>query len=382
MRLRLRMGLLALLAVAAFPAFAAGNEAPCGTAPAASDDWPVAAPAEVGLDPALLCSIGEKLAAPDHPNLHGVVVVRHGKLVYEAYASGADRQWGADLGVVAYDATLQHDVRSVTKSVVSLLLGIAIDRGLIAGVDAPMLPYFPEYAELATPALERITLRHLLTMTAGFAWNEDLGWVPANTERQMYEAADPYRYVLERPLVHEPDERWVYNGGASLLLGAVLKKAVGMSLDSFARENLFEPLGIDDYTWMTLNNGDPIASGGLRLRPRDMAKLGQLVLDGGTWNGRRVVSQEWIAASTTPRFDAEGLRYGYHWWMGRSLLGSGTFEWVAAFGLGGQRIFIVPRADLVVVVTAGLYRDESQGYYARAILEGSVLPAIRDPAPQ
>jgi len=381
MRLRFLVLLLAVLAAAAIPTAAAGDAPACGLAPAAIDDWPVAAPGEVGLDPSLLCAIGEKLAAPDRPNLHAVVVVRRGKLIYESYTSGADQQWGADLGVVAYDATMQHDVRSVTKSVVSLLLGIAIDRGLVADVEMPVMPFFPEYATLATPKLERIRLRHLLTMTAGFAWHEDVGWVPANTERQMYEAADPYRYVLERPVVHEPDQRWVYNGGASLLLGAVLKQAAGTSIDSFAKETLFGPLGIDDYTWITLSNGDPIASGGLRLRPRDMAKLGQLVLNGGNWNDRRIVSPEWIAASTEPRFDAEGLRYGYHWWWGRSLLGSGTFEWIAAFGLGGQRIFIVPEADLVVVVTAGLYRDESQGYYARAIMD-EILLAIRDPAPE
>ncbi|TIP27391.1 MAG: serine hydrolase [Mesorhizobium sp.] len=366
-----------------FSGFARATEAQCGSAPPKIDDWEVARPDEVSFDASTLCKIGTMLAASDRQNLHSVVVVRRGKLVYEAYTAGSDYKWGTDLGVVTYDATMQHDTRSVSKSVVSLLFGIALDRKLLTGIDMPVLLFFPDYADLKTPQRERILLRHLLTMTAGFAWNEDTAWASdANTERKMYESPDPYRYVLERPVIYDPDERWQYNSGATALLGAVLKKSAGEPLRDFAKDALFDPLQIRDFEWMAMKNGDAIAGGGLRLRPRDMAKIGQLVLNGGEWQGRRIVSETWVKESTKPRFEGwNPMRYAYQWWAGTSKSADRTFDWTAAVGLGGQRIFIVPALDLVVVTTAGLYRDESQSYYVRSILEDNVLTAVRDLAP-
>ena len=359
---------------------AVAADASCGVAPSRIDDWEVARPDEVGLDAAILCALGSKLMAPDRPNIHGVVVVRHGKLVYEVDASGDDRKWDIALGVVNYDATMQHDTRSVSKSVVSLLVGIAIERGLLAGADAPVMPFFPEYADLKTPEKDGILLRHLLTMTAGLAWNEDIPWTsPNNTERRMYESSDPYRYVLGRDAAYKPDERWKYNSGATALLGAVLKKSTGKSLSDFSKEALFDPLHIQSFEWVPMINGDAAAGGGLRLRPRDMAKIGQLILNGGEWQGQRIVSQDWVRQSTEPRFRGwEPMRYGYHWWTGHSRVRDRFVDWIAAVGIGGQRIFIVPALDLVVVTTAGLYRDAKQGLLVRSILDDNVLPAVRD----
>jgi len=309
--------------------------------------------------------------------------VRHGKLVFEAYASGADWIWGTDVGVVAYDAAMPHDVRSVTKSVVSLLFGIALDAKLIAGIDEPVLSFFPDYPDLRTPEKQRILLHHLLTMTDGLFWNESVAFnSPLNDERQMYASPDQYRYVLERRVGYAPGTRWEYSSGATALLGKVIEKATGMRLDVFARQVLFEPLGIREVDWMTLANSDPIAGGGLRLRPRDMAKIGQLILNGGEWKGRRIVSAEWVKQSIEPRFEGwSGMRYGYQWWSGFSKTAGGPLAWIAAIGLGGQRIFIVPALDLVLVSTAGLYRAEAQGYYARAILEDDVIPTIGHDGP-
>ena len=229
-------------------------------------------------------------------------MVRGGKLVYETYRPGEDRI-PRPLGVIPHDAGTLHDVRSVTKSVVSLLIGIALDRGLIAGVDQPALAYLPDYAALRTDDNQRILLRHLLTMTSGLRWNEDLPYDdPKNSLRLMNEAADPYRYVLEQKLVHEPGKWWEYNSGNTMLLGAVLRHATGKELPDFAREALFEPLGITEVEWIDVPPAhQPAAWGGLRLRPRDMAKIGQLVLNGGTWKGRRIVSADWIAELTQPR---------------------------------------------------------------------------------
>ncbi|WP_197028234.1 serine hydrolase [Bosea sp. 117] len=353
---------------------------PCGEAPDILDDWDVATPASVGFDPAALCAIGARLADPNAPNLHSLLVIRHGRLVYETYAEGRDERWGRDIGVIAYDARRLHDMRSVTKSVVSLLFGIAFERNAIKDLDAPAIGFFPEYADLATPDINRITLKHLLTMTPGLAWSEGGPWFgPTNDERLMYEATDPYRYVFTRRPIYAPGTRWEYSSGATTLLGAVLQKAIGRQLPDFAREALFEPLGMREVEWITLGNGDAAAGGGLRLKPRDMAKIGQLVLAGGIWQGRRVVSEEWIRQSIEPRFEGWlPMRYGYQWWVGGSKVGDRSVPWIAAIGLGGQRLFIVPSLDLVVASTAGLYREADQGYYARAILEDDVIPAIRD----
>ena len=386
-----RLSLLAASLLLSNPAWPTDD--PCGAAPQQLDDWETASPEDVGLDAAALCKITQELAAqgstaarPDRRNVHAVLVVRHGKLVFEAYAAGKDENWGEPLGVVAHDAATKHDVMSISKSVVSLLFGIALERKLIAGTDVPVMSFFPEYAELKTPKWDKILLRHLLTMAPGYDWNEDTPWMdPYNTVRAMSEAADPYRYILGREVLYEPDARWQYNSGATALLGAVLKKATGKPLDQFAKEALFDPLHIEDFEWSGMINGEPAAFGGLRLRPRDTAKIGQLVLNGGTWQGQRVVPEDWVKQSTKPRFDTSwgGMRYGYQWWLGTSPFGAGrTVDWIAAFGVGGQRIFIVPALDLVVVTNAGLYADGGESAIVRSVFEYRVLSAIRDPIPQ
>ena len=375
-----------LAAISLLPGSAWPTNASCGSAPQQLDDWETASPEEVGLDAAALCRITEELAEPDRRNVHAVLVVRHGKLVFEAYAAGEDENWGEPLGDVPHDAATKHDMMSVSKSVVSLLFGIAIERKLIAGTDIPVLPFFSEYA-VKTPKWDKILLRHLLTMTPGIDWNEDTAWMdPYNTGRAMFEAADPYPYILGREVLYEPDAKWQYNTGATELLGAVLKKATGKPLDQFAKEALFDPLHIEDFEWSSMINGEPAAFGGLRLRPRDTAKIGQLVLNGGTWHGRRIVPEDWVKQSTKPRFDTSwgGIQYGYQWWLGTSPFGAGrTVDWIAAIGIGGQRIFIVPTLDLVVVTNAGLYADGGgESAIVQSIFDYRVLPAVRDPTPQ
>ena len=197
----------------------------------------------------------------------------------------------------------------------------------------------------------------------------------------MYGSADPYRCVLERKVWNAPGEIWNYNGGATMLLGAVLQKSTGKSLPDFAKEALFEPLGIIDFDWTRLAaSGEPAAAAGLRLRPRDMAKIGQLMLNKGMWNGRRIVSEKRIEAPTQPLYKQSwnSYHYGYQWWVGESKIGEKTFQWIAAWGLGGQRIFIVPASDLVVAINAGLYASNTQDGVAINILENVVLAALRD----
>jgi CubicO group peptidase (beta-lactamase class C family) len=262
--------------------------------------------------------------------------------------------------------------------VTSLLAGIALDRGWIKDVDAPVLSFFPEYADLRTPEKDGITLRHLLTMSADFAWSDpSMSFGNAeDSETPMLRAADPYRYLLELPLAEKPGEVWNYNSGETGLLAAVLHKASGKGLDALAQEVLFDPLGISDVEWAArYANGDPIAGWGLRMRPRDIAKVGQLVLDHGRWQGKQVVPEAWIAQSTAPQIDAGWAFYGYQWWLGRSLIERREISWIAGVGLGGQRLVIVPDRDLIVVVTAGLYRSPLQNQVGFTVLNRYVLPA-------
>lgn len=365
-----------------FPAWA-GAANSCGRPLETNGEWPTSSPEDAGLDGALLCSLSEMLDKSPEKNVHAVVVVRGGKLVYEIYRKGEAYRDGHALGVVLYTSQQLHDVRSVSKSVVSLLLGIALDQKLLASVETPVLSYFPDLQELSTPEKQRISLRHLLTMTSGLEWNEEVPYSdPGNDASMMTLSTDPYRFALDRQVSHKPGERWSYNGGNTQLLAGVLQRATGKWLDDFASEALFKPLAITQFEWMRMSgNGEIEAASGLRLRPRDMAKIGELVLNKGMWNGRRIVSESWIKESTLGRikhFDkVASLRYGYQWWGDETKVGVQQVSWVTALGFGGQRIYVVPAFDLVVVVTAGLYSGSSQDWVPFSIFDKFVLSAIR-----
>jgi CubicO group peptidase (beta-lactamase class C family) len=357
-RLR-RLGLAAMLALASTTA-ARGQTGSCGIPAALDDGWTIATPESVGLDGARLCGIRARLKEME-ADVHSVVILRHGKLVFEQYFSGYDEPWGQDGGQHTFDATTKHDLRSASKSVISLLVGIAIDRKLIASADEPVIKFYPEYTAVKSDGWDRITLRHLLTMSSGMQWDENRGWNdPKNDEPHLGSEADPIRYVLSKPVAKPPDALWTYNGGSTDLLGNILERVSGKPLEAFAREALFQPLGINDVEWMNYpKNGKVAAAAGLRIRPREAAKIGQLVLDHGAWIGKQIVSADWIAQSVKPRFQAIGyfsglFFYGQQWWLGRSIVDGSEVKWIAAMGSGGQRIFIVPDRDLVVMTTSGL----------------------------
>jgi CubicO group peptidase (beta-lactamase class C family) len=263
------------------------------------------------------------------PNLHGVVVVRHGRLVTERYYEGADEIGPGPAVRTAFGPDVLHDMRSVTKSIVGLLYGIAFADGKVPHPDQPLLAQFPEYGDLAADTRRaRWSIAHALTMTLGIDWNEeDVSYRdPANSDTAMEAAADRYRFVLERPIVANPGERWVYCGGAAALIGRLIAKGTGLTLPDFARVNLFDPLGIHAFEWRRGLDGEPRAASGLRMKPRDLARIGQLVLDRGFWAGRSLVSSSWLEMSLTPKVATRraGRRYGYHWYMGDNISAVGT----------------------------------------------------------
>jgi CubicO group peptidase (beta-lactamase class C family) len=346
------------------------------------DGWVVTTPADVGLDAVRLSGLDAFLRHWPKRNVHAVVIVRRGKLVFERYFRGRERRWMEWSEPVQFSPETKHDIRSISKSVTSLLIGIAVSEDRFPPLASSVVDYFSEYADLRTTKNARITFRHLLTMSHGLRWDESRSWKSqGNNERQLLEAKDPYRYVLEQPMALPPGVSFNYSGGATSLLGAALAKTVGKRIDVFAREKVFEPLGITDVEWLSFAGSAELAAfAGLRLRPRDLAKLGQLMVADGRWNGRQIVPDWWIAESTKPRVNAEGhgaLYYGYQWWLGRSLLNGHDLTWTAGFGSGGQRLFIVPGLDLVVVVNAFDHRYS----IPLAILNRFVLPAVTDYPP-
>jgi CubicO group peptidase (beta-lactamase class C family) len=289
-------------------------------------------------------------------HLHAVLVHRNGRTVLEQYFKGEDHAWDQPLGEVAFGPQSLHDVRSITKSVVGLLYGIALDRGLVPPIDTPLLSCFAEHADL--PDRTTITVRHALTMTLGLQWNEQLPYTDENnSERAMENAPDRNRYVLEQAVVAPPGTRYSYSGGAVALLGALIARGSGMSLRSFAVRHLFAPLGIEDCEWVTGSDGAHLAASGLRLRALDLARIGELVLGAGEYAGHRLVPREWLEASFTPAIDAlDGLAYGRLWFIGRAPVPHrGPQRWIGAFGNGGQRLWIMPSMNLSVVVLSGNY---------------------------
>jgi len=349
----------------------------CGGAQTAhANGWETGSLAEGGFNEALGDQLDAAFADGEFDGLHGVVVVRHGKLLLERYYPGVDERWGQDLGMVEHDAETRHDLRSVSKSIVGILYGIALDEGSVPPIDAPLLEQFPQYPDMPDLEAKRaITIEHVLTMTLGLDWSEELPYTdPRNSEIAMEFAPDRYRYILERPMKDAPGERWVYNGGATALLGRVIASGVEKPLLSYAREKLLEPLGIEDVEWVEGADGEPAAASGLRMRPRDLAKIGQLVLNRGTWDGKRIISEAWLETAHSPHAEiGGGTEYGYQWWL--TALPSGESV-IGGFGNGGQRLFVVPALDLVVVITAGRYNQPEEGKLPGQVLNDYILEAL------
>lgn len=322
--------------------------------------WNRVAPEQAGF----AANVEGKLAAGFELGLllpiHALLTSRGDKLVLENYYEGEDETWGDDLGRVSFGPEVLHDLRSVTKSVVGMLYGIALERGLVPPLDAPVIDAFPEYPDLIADAARRkVTVRHTLTMTMGMEWDEDKPYSdPTNSEIAMEMAADRYRFVLDRPIVGAPGEKWIYSGGAVALIGALIERGSGKSLPEFAREVLFEPLGITDFFWMTGSDGVASPASGLRLTAPHLLRIGAVLIDGGRFEGRQVVPEAWIEASWTPAVNTpDGLGYGLLWYIGEAPVPAygKPLRWLAAFGNGGQRIWLAPEAGVACIIYAGDY---------------------------
>jgi CubicO group peptidase (beta-lactamase class C family) len=339
-----------------------------------NDGWEVAAPESRGFDPRIMDLLDHDLRDRRIREVDALLIARDGVLVYESYPD-------ASAGVDA-----RHQLNSATKSVASTVVGAAAQQGLLEGYDQPISELFPEAADLfqADPRKNAITLRHVLTMTAGLAWDSKDVRSTDRDDIYINAAPDAVRYVLEKPMVHDPGTRFYYNSGCSMLLTGLVANVSGMEADAFAEEYLFGPLGIQDYRWQITGDGTPRGQDGLHLRGRDLLKLGQLYLQGGVWEGERILSQSWIDASFQPwtETDWETSRYGFQWWMyPYSPFGSASrpYGLVAASGYGGQKLFLVPELKLAVVFfgcTTEGYECGISDTVPEAVMYNYILPAI------
>lgn len=306
-----------------------------------TDEWMLSTPEEQGMDSSILNKILEDIDSMDMA-IHSVIVVRHGYIVMENYTS-------------YYTQSILHTIQSCTKSIVSALIGIAIDKGYIDNVSQRVIDFFPNTTiENMDSWKQNLTIEHCLTMTMGNEWHElDVPYTdPLNDLFAMYRSDDMWKYVLDRPMEQEPGQEWAYNSGGVELLGGILEKATGYRVPDFAREFLFGPIGIDHFDWWLVPaNGQYGVSGGLYLTPRDMAKFGYLFLNNGTWNNTQVISSEWIEHSTQNHYDTDWYGYGYLWWI------QPNTDFYQATGHYEQKIYVISEHDIVVVFT-GDVQDE------------------------
>lgn len=351
--LRLGLGVLSmtLLAAQTLPSTAQV------TAQDTKHDWQTVSPEAVGFPMDLADKLTKGFDAGKYDKLHSVVIVRHGKLVLERHFRGQDERWGDPLGNRQHAPDTKHDLRSVSKSIVGLLYGVALQDGKVPPLDASLVEQFPDYPDLASdPKRRAITISDTLAMKLGLEWNEDLPYTDRrNSEIAMEYAPDRYRFILERPIVAPAGEKWRYSGGSTAILAHLVARGTGRPLMEFARERLFGPLGIEDVEWVSGSNGEPAAASGLRMRASDLAKIGQMILDKGQWNGQQIVPEAWLQTSFETQAELQDdLGYARHWWVGNRRNGD---RWIAGFGNGGQRLFIFPKDYLTVVIFAGNYNQ-------------------------
>ncbi len=296
-------------------------------------------------DSSSISNLMKEVIDQKYGSIKSLLILKNNKLVVEEYFYGYNRN---DL----------QQIRSCTKSVTSLLLGIALDRHKDVKTDQSIFTFFPEYNSLKTEGREKIKLKHVLTMMAGFQWDD----IP----NEMWVVDDCFQYIFSRSLETKPGEKFIYNSGCSILLGGVINFLETKNTQVFADNFLFTPLGITEYIWETHKDGTLQCGSGLSLRPRDMAKIGLLVLNDGVWQNKQVVSKEWIRESTRPHVkESKYFDYGYQWWY-RS---RNNLQWwkkpksvspkehdlITALGAGGQFIMIIRDLNLVIVTTASDY---------------------------
>ncbi|MCE9602583.1 MAG: beta-lactamase family protein [Gemmatimonadetes bacterium] len=333
------------------------------------------------LDATTLLAGTKAILAGTYPGIRSLLIFRRNTLVYEQYftTNGAGQ-----VSAVPGREVLQ-DLRSVTKTVVGTAVLLAHAQGRLRDLDQPIFSFFPEYARYAVDGKAQITVRHLLSMTAGLEWEEDISYLdPANSEYRMNHAPNALEFVLSRPLVAKPGSRFAYCGGCSHLLAEIVRRTTGTPVDQFVARHLFAPLGITRFAWAKGADGLPYGFSGLRLRSRDLGKIGLLLHDRGAWNGARILPASLVAEAlaehvvVTPTSAAgERVGYGYQLWRFAFVEAGRREQLVQLSGNGGQVVYVSDTDDVIVVITAGNF-DRTVPKSSFDLYLDHIYPAVRD----
>jgi CubicO group peptidase (beta-lactamase class C family) len=340
----------------------------------ADNDWEISTLKDEGIDPGKINELMLNILNGYIQDIHSVLIVKNGRLVLEDYFHG-------------YAQYKTHSMMSVSKSITSILIGIAKDQKKITNTDKKIYEFFPSYRDISWDDPKNdIRLKHVLTMTAGLDWNE---WDYPDSDkrdstRAMTRSDDWIKFVLEKKAIEPPGKIFVYSNGLTILLGEILRNTTGLYADKFAEEYLFGPLGISDLSWQKLPDGTINTAWGLKLRPRDMAKIGYMMLKDGKYKGVKIVSPKWVKESTKAHVVEDtllGSGYGYQWWRGRTFVNNKNIETFYAAGKGGQYIFVCPALNLVTVFTSKSDNDSMGELRPQIIMVKYIIPAMLSPSP-
>ncbi|MBG0860249.1 MAG: serine hydrolase [Bacteroidales bacterium] len=353
------------------------------------DGWITESLSDAGIDEKVLSKLMDRLYATPEHNIHSILLIKKSKLVFEEYFSGEKFKLGKYTGESGFTRDDLHTLCSATKSFTSALLGIAIDKGLIKSVDEKVFNFFPENSDLiaTTPGKGNLTIRHLLTMTSGLQWDDESTsyYDPANDMYKLFTSSDPMRFILSKQLINTPGTVFRYANCNTNLIGEIVHRATNRRLDIFCDSVLFSRLGISSYEWQKIKPEIIFTSGDLMLRPRDMAKFGQLFLNKGAWYGEQLISEAWCTESTSMHIDPNDFStvyrwsdgYGFQWWQRDYTSGRKSYNSYFASGWGGQLIIVIPELETVIVFTGGnYYTGEKISCYT--VVEDYIIPASTD----
>lgn len=341
----------------------------------------------VGLDSVPIIKMMDYLNSDSSHTIHNILILKNSKLVFEEYFKGYKINYtAANLNgeLMDYSRTTDHPMHSVSKSVTSVIFGIAVKNGYITNLNKKIIDYFPEYADLLTGDKANITIHHLLTMTCGLAFDEQAyPYSDARNElRQAMNIDDPIRYILSKPVVSVPGTQFHYSSGSGLVLAAILEKVTGKKFLDYANEKLFDPLRSEGGVWTSSHSGLTLASSGLYFRARELTKIGLLFLNNGQWEGKQIITPEWIELSQQEFINTNNAfylnsSYGYQWWITGFTVNGVSHKCFFAVGWGNQFMYIIPDLNMIIEFNCGNYEDLSRtppidlvnDYILRAIKE-------------
>jgi len=368
------------------------------------NDWEVASIYESDVEIDSLFSLIKKIENKKYDKIHSILIVKDGHLIFEKHYSGNDYKYWLpssptfDAEIVDYGIDSVHNIHSATKAFTSILIGIAIDKGFIKSIDEPIFKFFPKYIDLRDSLKEKITIEHLLTCTSGLEWNElDTPKGPSNDLVKLLTKVlnpeisdeeykiilptdDLLEFILSKPCIAEPGTKWYYSSGDLVLLGEIIKKATGLRMDEFAAKYLFEKLNIDKYKWELIDTNVVNAWGMLKIRPRDLAKLGYLFLNNGQWKNKKIVAENWLKKSSKKYIDIPfviedwgKMSYGYQWFQRNTKVNNKSVDYFFRPGLGAQCVAVFPKYNVVFVMTGGFWPSDGP---VNEIIDRYILPAI------